>query len=144
MKKKPFSLDERQRQIVYRIIMALYFFTLVYLGSTIFYREHILGQPSTAFDDIAILFTINVLGLGIAILWTGGIVIEKFRWGVILSIYIGWVVLGTLYTVIVRQITDWKVILNKIGIISALCGIIILVYLLIAFIPRRRIDSHLD
>jgi len=144
MNKSSLKLDERQRQIVRQVTAVMYLFTILYLAGAIFYREHILGQASTEFDDIAILLVINVFGIGLAVLWAGGFVIEKFRPWIIGTVYLAWVVLGTLYTVLIRRIHDWSVILEKIGIISAICAIVTIVYLGVAYLSRRRLNKNLE
>ncbi|MFH1214681.1 MAG: hypothetical protein V1681_11370 [Candidatus Neomarinimicrobiota bacterium] len=144
MSKKIFKLDERQQAIIRRIIAALYLFTIIYLAVAILYREHFLGQTSREFDDIAILLVINVFVLIGAVLNFGGITFNKFKPLVILGVYLTWVVLGTLSTIFIRHLTNWSIILNKIGIITAICGSFTIIYVLIAYFSKRRIDKRIE
>lgn len=144
MSKKLFKLDERQLMVIRNIVATLYFFTLIFLAAAVFYREHVLGQSSREFDDIAMLMTINVFVLIAAVLYFGVVTFNKFKPLVILGIYLAWVILGTVYTIYIRHLTDWSVILHKIGIITAICGSFTVIYVLIAYFSKRRIDKRID
>ena len=54
MRKKPFTLDERERNVYHNLITVLYFITIAALTGMQLYRQFVLGQPTEQWNDIAI------------------------------------------------------------------------------------------
>ena len=64
-------MDERNRQIAYKIISIMYFLTLLAMQAIVLYRQLVLGQDLHEFEDIAIIMTVNSLFLISALLYFG-------------------------------------------------------------------------
>ncbi|MCK5693678.1 MAG: hypothetical protein KAI08_12535, partial [Bacteroidales bacterium] len=97
--KKPFlNIDERNKQIAYRIISIMYFLTIFAMQAIVLYRQFALGQELHEFEDMAILMTVNSLFLISALLYFGAIPIRKLKIKSILLIYALLVTLGSIFT----------------------------------------------
>ena len=72
-------MDERNRQIAYKIISIMYFLTLLAMQAIVLYRQIVLGQDLHEFEDIAIIMTVNSLFLISALLYFGAIPIRKLK-----------------------------------------------------------------
>ncbi len=58
--KKPFlNMDERNKQVAYRIISIMYFLTILSMQAVVIYRQFVLGQDLRDFEDIAIIMSVN-------------------------------------------------------------------------------------
>ena len=78
--KKPFlNMDERNKQIAYKVISIMYFLTIIAMQGIVLYRQFALGQELGDFEDIAIIMTINSLFLISALLYFGAIPIQKIK-----------------------------------------------------------------
>jgi len=80
MSKRPFVLDERDRNVYRNLTTVLYFITLVVLIGMQLYRQFVLGQPSEQWNDLALLITFNVLFLlGGGLYLSGRINLKKIK-----------------------------------------------------------------
>ena len=96
---KLFNVDEREADTFRRICTVMYIFTIYSLIGILTYRQFLLHQPHQAWDDIAILVTINVLVfLGAVLFLTGAVNLKKIKIGYILGGYIGFVIIGMAIT----------------------------------------------
>ena len=85
--KKPFlNMDERNKQIAYKVISIMYFLTIIAMQGILLYRQFVLGQEIGDFEDIAIIVTINSLFLVSALLYFGAIQPRKLKITTILLI----------------------------------------------------------
>ena len=91
-------MDERSKQIAYKVIAVMYFLTIIAMQGISIYRQFVLGQSIHDFEDLAIIMTINSLFIVSALLYFGAIPIQKFKIKSILLGYAAIVVLGSLFT----------------------------------------------
>ncbi len=143
MTKPPFPMDERTRLIILRVCTIMYVLTLMALLIDILFRQFALGQSSNSFNDIAMIYTFNVIILIGAILYFGGVSFLKIRLKPILVLFIVLTVTGTVFTIIKYRLTDPLIIINKFGIIITISTIFFLIWIAAAFFGKRNIDKKL-
>lgn len=149
MSKSPINLDERNINILLRICTVMYFITLVSLIAIQLYRQFVLHQATHEWQDIANILTFNVLILLGSALYLGGITPEKVKIRTILLLYVGFVVVGVIftifkYTILLKQQVNLVDIGNYILIVSVICGVLITLWSLLAYLGKKRIDKKLD
>ena len=136
-------MDERTRVIIMRVCTIMYVLTLMALLIDILFRQFVLGQSSSSFNDIAMIYTFNVIILIGAILYFGGVPFLKIRLKPILALFIVMAVSGTVFTIIKYRLTDPLSIINKFGIIIAIITIFFLIWITAAFFGKRKMDKKL-
>ena len=136
-------MDERTRVIIMRVCTIMYVLTLMALLIDILFRQFVLGQSSNSFNDIAMIYTFNVIILIGAILYFGGVPFLKIRLKPILTLFIVMAVSGTVFTIIKYRLTDPLSIINKFGIIIAIITIFFLIWITAAFFGKRKMDKKL-
>lgn len=147
--KSPFHLmDERNKLIAYKVIAIMYFLTIIAIQGVVIYRQFALHQDISDFEDLAIIMTVNSLFLISALLYFGAIPIQKLKVKFILGIYLLIIVLGSLFTYFkynVFQNAELSLIqlFEKIGIVSAVSGIIVFFFVLFSILGKRRIEKEL-
>ena len=136
-------MDERTRIIIMRVCTTMYVLTLIALLIDILFRQFVLGQSSNSFNDIAMIYTFNVIILIGAILYFGGVPFLKIRLKLVLALFIVLTVSGTVFTIIKYRLTDPLSIINKFGIIIAIITIFFLIWITAAFFGKRKMDKKL-
>lgn len=144
-----FNMDERNKLTAYKVISVMYVFTLIALQGSMLYRQFILGQPISKFEDIAIVVTINSLFLISALLFYGAIPIRKLKLKTILFGYSVFVVAGSLFTYAKYNIFQSPglspaQLLDKLFIIFAITGLITFFFVLFSFLGKRKIDKEIE
>jgi hypothetical protein len=147
--KKPFNMDERNRQIAYKIISIMYFLTLLAMQAIVLYRQIVLGQDLHEFEDIAIIMTVNSLFLISALLYFGAIPIRKLKIRSILLIYALLVVMGSLFTyakynLFGGQGLTFRELFDKLIAVYAITGIILLFFIIFSILGKRKMEKELE
>ncbi len=148
--KKPFlNMDERNKQIAFKVIAVMYFFTIIAMQGIIIYRQFALGQNISDFEDIAIIMTINSIFLISALLYFGALPIRKLKVKSIVLIYFAFVVLGTAFTyakynIFQSQGLSFEQLFDKLKIITAIIGLLMGFWILLSFLGKKRIDKELE
>jgi hypothetical protein len=147
--KKPFNMDERNRQIAYKIISIMYFLTILAMQAIILYRQFALGQDLHEYEDIAIIMTVNSLFLISALLYFGAIPIRKLKVKSILLIYALLVVLGSLFTyanynLFGGQELTFRQLFDKLIAVYAITGIILLFFIIFSILGKRKMEKELE
>lgn len=148
--KKPFlNMDERSRLIALRIIAIMYFLTIVSMQFIVIYRQFALGQELQDFEDIAIITTVNSLFLISALLYFGAIPIRKLKVKGILLIYALFVVLGSAFTFVKYNLVrspglSFRELFDKLIIVYAVTGIIMVFFVLFSFLGKRKMEKDLE
>ena len=148
--KKTFvKMDERNKQIAYKVIAIMYFLTIFAIVGILLYREFVLGQEIDEFEDIAIILTINSLFLIAALLYFGAIPIRRLKVKSILLIYAVWVVFGSLFTYAKYNIfqnlgLSFKQLFDKFIIIVTIIGLIMGFWILLSILGKKRLDKELE
>ena len=147
---KLFNVDEREADTFRRICTVMYIFTIYSLIGILTYRQFILHQSHQAWDDIAILVTINILVfLGSALFLTGAVNLKKIKISYIFGGFIGFVIIGLAFTIFkysvllgqeisILQIWDY---FRTIVIISS---VLMLILGILAYLGSRRIDKQIE
>ncbi|MBN1535579.1 MAG: hypothetical protein JW908_02520 [Anaerolineales bacterium] len=150
MNKKLIIVDEREKEIFRKICTTLYLLTLFGLMVIQLYRQFVLHQPSQEWDDIALLVTINVIILLGSILFLFGRINPlKIAPGYLLGGYTGFVVLGFLFTiykynVLLKQNLGLSEIIDYLGIVVIVSGLLVLVWGFLAFLGHRNLEKKID
>jgi hypothetical protein len=150
MNKKPFVLDEREKNIFYKICTALYLFTLFALSGIQLYRQFALHQPNEEWDDIAILLSLNVVVLlGCVLYFLGGFNLKKIKPAYLLAGYAGFVLIGFLftvfkYTVLLGHVIGPAQVMDYFVTVIEVSGLLVLAWGLLAYIGSRRIEKEID
>jgi hypothetical protein len=147
--KKPFNMDERNRQIAYKIISIMYFLTILAMQAIILYRQFALGQDLHEYEDIAIIMTVNSLFLISALLYFGAIPIRKLKVKSILLIYALLVVLGSLFTyanynLFGGQELTFRQLFDKLIAVYVITGIILLFFIIFSILGKRKMEKELE
>jgi hypothetical protein len=148
--KKPFlNMDERNKQIAYKVISRLYFLTIIAMQGIVLYRQFALGQELSDFEDIAIIMTINSIFLVSALLYFGAIQIRRLSVKSILLIYLVFVILGSLFTYAKYNIfqspgLSFAQLFNKLIIIVTILGLMIGFWIILSILGKKRIDKELE
>ena len=140
MKSSNLQVDERSALVFRKICTRMYLITIIALWLDVLYRFFWLDQPVTGFLDIAALLTINVVFAIGAILYFGGVTIPRFRASFVAIFYVFSVVGGTAFWLA----KDSTAFAAKLLIVAAISGILILLYLLAAYLGTRTVDKDLE
>ena len=148
--KRPFlNMDERNKQVAYKVISVMYFLTILAIQGIVIYRQFALGQEIRDFEDIAIIMTVNSLFLISALLYFGAIPIRKLKVKSILLIYLAFVVLGSLFTyakynVFQKAGLSFGQLFDKFLIIIAITGLILLFFIIFSILGKRKLEKELE
>jgi len=149
MKKNPFSADERGKEVVRKVCTTMYGLTLTALIGTMFFRQFVLGQAVRQFEDIAIIVTANALVLVVAVLYLGGIVVQKFKPKYIVTGYVLYIVIGFSFTFIKYRVLTTPPLsigatFGKLSTVVIICGLITALFVLFAYLGKRRVERDLE
>lgn len=150
MSKKTFNMDEREMNIFRNICTTMYIITIYALIIIQLYRQFVLHQPQQEWNDIAMLITINVvILLGTVLYLTGGINPKKIRLSYIIAGYIGFVLVGFLfttfkYTVLLGQDLSLSQVLDYLFTVILISGLLVLAWGLLAYLGSRRIEKQIE
>ena len=147
-KKTFLVMDERNKQIALKVIAIMYFLTYFAIVGILLYRQFVLRQELSDYEDIAIILTVNSLFLISALLYFGAIPIRRLKVKSILLIYMVIVVAGSLFTYAKYNIfqspgLSYKQLLDKFIIIVTITGIIMGVWILLSILGKKRLDKEL-
>ena len=148
--KKPFlNIDERNKQIAYRIISIMYFLTIFAMQAIVLYRQFALGQELHEFEDMAILMTVNSLFLISALLYFGAIPIRKLKIKSILLIYALLVTLGSIFTYAKYNLfgsakLSFSQLFDKLIAVYAITGIIMFFFIIFSILGKRKMEKELE
>jgi hypothetical protein len=143
-----FNMDERNKQIAYRVTAVMYFLTIIALQGIVLYRQFVLRQSIHDFEDLAILMTVNSLFLICALLYFGAIPIQKIKIRVIVMGYALIIILGFLFTYAKYNIfsspgLSFAQLFDKLIIIFSISGIIVLFFTLFSILGKKKLDREL-
>jgi phosphoglycerol transferase MdoB-like AlkP superfamily enzyme len=149
MNKVTLNLDERNINIILRICTVLYILTLASLIVTQLNRQFVLHQATQEWQDIANIIAFNVIVLLGSVLYLGGITPQKVKLRQILVLYAGFVIIGVIFTIfkyaiLLGQNVSLAEVRNYLLIVSAICGALIAVWTLLAYLGKKRIEKRLE
>ena len=142
-------MDERNRQIALKIIAVMYFLTIIAMQGIVIYRQFVIGQNISDFEDIAIIMTINSIFLISALLYFGALPFRKLKIKSILLIYLAFVILGSVFTYAKYKIflssgLTFEQLFNKLKIIAAIIGLLMGFWILLSYLGKKRTDRELE
>jgi hypothetical protein len=143
MRQPGLQTDERSASIFRKVCTRMYVATIALLWLDIFYRQVWLRQPITDILDIALILIANVAFSIGAILYSGGIIIPKFRASMVAFFYLTCVVAGTAFWILKTSDSSVTSALGKLVVMACLSAIFVLIYLLAAYIGARKLDKEL-
>lgn len=138
-----FGMDERTVSIVQKACTVLYFLTMAALGIALVVRQFVLGLPVSGYDDLAMIFTMNVLVFIGVVLYCGGVVVPRISAGWLAAIYAGTVVVGTAFTAFKYGSTSMDAILGHLRIVASILGIMVAGYAVLAYAGNRRTERRM-
>jgi len=142
-------MDERNKQIAYKVISIMYFLTFFAMQGILVYRQFVLGQETSDFEDIAIIMTINSIFLISALLYFGAIQIRKLKVKSILLMYLVFVISGSLFTYFKYNIfqspgLSFEQLFEKLIIIVSIVGLLLGFWILLSVLGKKRLDKELE
>lgn len=149
MKKRLFSsFDERNKLLAYKIVAVMYFLTIIAIQGIVIYRQFVLGQEIREYEDIAIIMTVNSIFLVTALLFFGVIPFQQVRIKTILMVYLAIVVLGSLFTYAKYNVFQspglpMNELFDKLIIVFAVTGLIVLFFVIFSILGKRRMDREI-
>jgi hypothetical protein len=150
MHKLSFNFDERATNTFRSVCTLLYLLTIFSLSIIQLYRQFVLNQPQEAWNDIAMLLTVNILALlGLTLYLTGVINPRRIKLRYFLVGYALFVLVGLLFTifkyaVLLGQEINLSQIWSYLSTVVIISGIIVLALGLLAYLGNRRIDKQIS
>lgn len=143
------KMDERNKNVALRVMSVMYLLTILSLQGIVIYRQLALGQDIHDFEDIAIIMTINTIFLVAALLYFGAVPIQKISIKALIFIYLGLVVIGSLYTylkynVILDAGLTLKDLFDKLIAVFSIIGLLMLFFILFYYLGKRKLDKELE
>ena len=142
-------MDERNKKIAYKVITVMYFLTIITMQGIVLYRQFVLGQEMSDFEDIAILMTINSLFLISALIYFGALPIRKLKiWNIILY-YLIFIIMGSIFTYLKYNVfqspgLSFAQLFDKLIIIISIIGLIMGFWILLTYLGKKRIERELE
>jgi hypothetical protein len=150
MNKRPFNFDERETNTFRIVCTLMYLLTIFSLIIIQLYRQFVLNQPQEAWNDIAMLLTVNILGLlGLTLYLIGGINLRRIKLRYFLVGYALFVLVGFLFTifkyaVLLGQDINLAQVWSYLSTVVIISGILVLALGLLAYLGNRRIDKQIS
>jgi len=150
MNKRLFNFDERESNTFRSICTIMYLVTIFALMVIQLYRQFVLHQPQEAWNDIAMLLTLNILVLlGLTLYLTGIINPRTIKLRYLLVGYAIFVLVGFLFTVfkyavLLGQEIHFAQIWSYLSTVIIISGILVLALGLFAYLGNRRIDKQIS
>jgi hypothetical protein len=144
MKAASLQIDERTITNARKISTKLYFFMLSALWVDVCGRQFILGQSLSEFVDLAALTVVNIFLFVGAILVCGGVTVRKIRASTVARFYCACIVAGAALTIFKYRSSSALEILWRILLIAAVAGVLVLLFVSIAYWSARKADRQLE
>jgi len=128
----------------------MYLLTIFSLIVIQLYRQFVLHQPQEAWNDIAMLLTVNILVLlGLTLYLTGVFNPRKIKLRYLLAGYALFVLVGFLFTffkyaVLLGQDINLAQVWGYLSTVVIISGILVLALGLLAYLGNRRIDKQIS
>ena len=142
-------MDERNKQIAFKVIAIMYFLTIIAMQGIVLYRQFALGQEISDFEDIAILMTVNSLFLISALIYFGALPIRKLKIKNIILYYLILVVMGSVFTYLKYNVfqspgLSFEQLFDKLIIIISIIGLIMGFWILLTYLGKKRIEKEIE
>ena len=115
----------------------------------VLYRQLALGQDIEQFEDFAVIMTVNTLFLVSALLYFGAIPVQRLKIKLILLIYVVFLLLGVAFTFLKYNLLgdnplSFIQLLEKVGIVAAILGIMMGFFILFSWLGKRRLEKEIE
>lgn len=143
-------MDERDLTVFYKVCSVLYLITLFSLIGVQFYRQFVLHQPTSEWNDIAIIVTVNVFAfLGALLFVGGGVRLQNIKLLHIAIGFIGFVGLGLAFTlfkygVLLGQDLSYGDVWDILYLIVRISALLSLGLGILAYLGNRRIEKQIE
>lgn len=142
-------MDERNKQIAFKVISVMYFLTIIAMQGIVIYRQFALGQNISDFEDIAIIMTINSIFLISALLYFGALPIRKLKVKRILLFYLVFIILGSVFTYAKYNIfqspgLSFDQLFGKLKIIATIIGLLMGFWILLSYLGKKRLEKEIE
>jgi hypothetical protein len=150
MRNRPFKMDERDLDVFRKVCTALYLITVYSLSGVLFYRQFVLHQSISEWNDIAMIVTINIFAcLGALLYISGGVRLKNIKLGHIIAGFTGFVVLGIAFTlfkygILLGQDLNWGEIWGMFYLVVRISALIALGLGVLAYLGNRRIEKQIE
>lgn len=142
-------MDERNKEVAMKIMSVMYLLTILALQGVIIYRQLALGQDIRDFEDFAAIMVVNTIFLVSALLYFGAIPVQKIKIRYLIGVYLLMIVLGSLFTyikyrVFMNETMTFQQLFDKLIIIFAITGLLLLFFILFAYLGKRKLEKELE
>lgn len=142
------NMDERNKKIAYKVIAIMYFLTITAITGIVLYKQLVLGQKMSDYEDLSIIMTMNTLFFISALLYFGAVQIRGLKIKTILLIYVAFVALGSLFTyakynIFQDQGLSLEQLFDKLIIVITITGLIMGFWILLSILGKKRLDKEL-
>ena len=142
-------MDERNKAIAAKVIVVMYFLTIIALQAAVMYRQLVLDQSIHDMEDLAIILTANSIFLVTALLYFGAVPLRRIKPVTILLGYVAFVILGSLFTYLKYNVFQQynlsiEQLFDKVFIVASICALLVLCWLLFYWLGNRRLDKELE
>lgn len=143
------KMDERNKAIAAKVIVVMYFLTIIALQAAVMYRQLVLDQSIHDMEDLAIILTANSIFLVTALLYFGAVPLRRIKPVTILLGYVAFVILGSLFTYLKYNVFQQynlsiEQLFDKVFIVASICALLVLCWLLFYWLGNRRLDKELE
>jgi hypothetical protein len=122
----------------------LYLLTIFALWIDVCWRQFIVGQPLAEFADLAALMAANIFLFIGAVLYYGGVAIPQIRMSAVLIMYFVCLAVGTGVTYLKYHMSSPGEIFERIVLVAAIAGIVVLLYVLAAYFGSKKVDREIE
>ena len=143
------KIDERNRQVAYKIMAVMYLLTIIAMQGVMLYRQLALGQDYGQFEDMAVITTVNLVFLISALLYFGAIPIQRLKISVIFKLYLLILILGSLFVYVKYNIAmdaglSFFELMEKIFITASVTGLLVLFFVIFSLLGKRKMEKELE
>jgi hypothetical protein len=143
------KMDERNKQVALKVMAIMYLLTILSLQGIVIYRQLALQQDIHDFEDVAIIMTVNTVFLVSALLYFGAIPIKRVKIKSLIILYMAFIALGSLFTYLKYNVfldadLSLRQLFDKLIIIFAVTGLLLLFFLLFFYLGKRKMERELE
>ena len=140
MKRAALQVDERSITIFKNVCTRMYLATICGLWLDVLYRQVWLRQPVAEFMDIALVLIANVVLAIAAVLYFGGVSVPRFRTSLVVLFYAVCVISGSAFWLVKDPPDSVGALAGKVMIVASISGILIVLYLLAAYLGMKKTE----
>lgn len=144
MSKTALNLDERTVSVIQKISTRFYLLTMAALGVSLIYRDMILGRPvEGVLQDVANIFTANVVFWLAVAFYFGGIYLGKVRLLPVIGIYVGLVFIGAIFTSVKYGATSFQALYPHLVVVAGVSAGLVAFWTAFAYLGQRKVEKDI-